>query len=88
MYYIGYDIGSSSVKVALVDEKTKKSIAVVSEPKNEMVIKAGKFNWAEQDPNIGGIVFARQQNESYMKIKFRQRIFLRSVFHIKCMDWL
>ena len=52
MYYIGYDIGSSSVKVAIVDEKTKKSIAVVSEPKNEMVIKAGKFNWAEQDPNI------------------------------------
>ena len=52
MYYIGYDIGSSSIKVAIVDEKTKKSIAVVSEPKNEMVIKAGKFNWAEQDPNI------------------------------------
>ena len=52
MYYIGYDIGSSSVKFTLVDEKTKKSIAVVSQPKNEMVIKAGKFNWAEQDPNI------------------------------------
>ena len=30
MYYIGYDIGSSSVKVALVDEKTKKSIALLN----------------------------------------------------------
>ena len=52
MYYIGYDIGSSSVKVALVDEKTNKSIATVSEPKDEMLIKAHKFDWAEQDPNL------------------------------------
>ena len=52
MYYIGYDIGSSSVKVALVDEKTNKSIATVSEPKDQMLIKAHKFDWAEQDPNL------------------------------------
>ena len=52
MYYIGYDIGSSSVKVALVDEKTNKSIATVSEPEGEMLTKARKFNWAEQDPNL------------------------------------
>ena len=44
MYYIGYDIGSSSVKVALVDEKTKKSIAVVSEPKNENVYRLNESN--------------------------------------------
>ena len=52
MYYIGYDIGSSSVKVALVDEKTNKSIATISEPEDEMLIKARKFDWAEQDPNL------------------------------------
>ena len=52
MYYIGYDIGSSSVKVALVDEKTNKSTVTVSEPEDEMLIKARKFDWAEQDPNL------------------------------------
>jgi len=52
MYYIGYDIGSSSVKVALVDEKTNKSIATISEPEDEMLIKALKFDWAEQDSNL------------------------------------
>ena len=32
MYYIGFDIGSSSVKVAIVEIATGKSIGVVQEP--------------------------------------------------------
>jgi xylulokinase len=50
-YYIGYDIGSSSIKVALVDATSGKSLAVVNEPKGEMEILCPEEDWAEQDPN-------------------------------------
>ena len=38
MYYLGLDVGSSSVKAAIVDAKSGKSILSVHEPKNEMGI--------------------------------------------------
>ena len=50
MYYIGYDIGSSSVKIALVDTESKKRISIISEPSEQMDIISMKPNWAEQDP--------------------------------------
>ncbi|KJD31449.1 carbohydrate kinase [Tamlana nanhaiensis] len=52
MYYLGLDIGSSSIKAALVDTETSKSIAVVQEPEQEMDMYAEKNGWAEQDPDI------------------------------------
>jgi len=51
MYSIGYDIGSSSIKAALVESSSGKSIAVVNEPKNEMGMISLKNDWAEQNPN-------------------------------------
>ncbi len=51
MYSIGYDIGSSSIKVALVETASGKSIAVVSEPKVEMEMTALENGWAEQHPD-------------------------------------
>ena len=49
-YYLGLDIGSSSIKAALVDIETGESIGVVQEPKEEMTMIAQKNGWAEQDP--------------------------------------
>lgn len=50
MYYLGLDIGSSSVKVAIVEAKTGKSLGSLHEPEHEMQIISLKSNWAEQDP--------------------------------------
>ncbi len=52
MYHLGLDIGSSSVKAALVDGRTGKCIFKIQKPENEMTIQAVKSGWAEQDPEI------------------------------------
>jgi len=52
MYYLGIDIGSSSIKAALVNTETGKPVAVVQEPENEMGMTALKSGWAEQHPNV------------------------------------
>ena len=52
MYYIGYDIGSSSVKVAIVEAATGEKIVAINEPQEEMEIIAHHKDWAEQDPEI------------------------------------
>jgi xylulokinase len=50
-YYLGLDIGSSSIKAALVEVESGKSIGVVQEPEEEMGMFAQKNGWAEQKPN-------------------------------------
>jgi xylulokinase len=50
MYTIGYDIGSSSVKAALVEAQTGKVLARVTAPDTEMGMDAPEAGWAEQDP--------------------------------------
>lgn len=50
-YYLGLDIGSSSIKAALVEIESGKSLGVVQEPKEEMSMYALKNGWAEQKPD-------------------------------------
>lgn len=52
MYYIGYDLGSSSVKAALVDSESGKSVGVTQYPEQEMAILSIQPGWAEQDPDL------------------------------------
>lgn len=52
MYLLGFDIGSSSVKAALVNAKTNETIAVVQYPSREMPIDSPQSGWAEQDPAV------------------------------------
>lgn len=50
MYLLGFDVGSFSVKAALVDSLTGATVASDFYPKTEAPIKALKHRWAEQDP--------------------------------------
>lgn len=50
MYLLGYDLGTSSVKAAIVDAETGKCVATDFYPKSEAPIKSKNPGWAEQNP--------------------------------------
>jgi xylulokinase len=52
MYLVGIDIGSSSVKVSLIDANSGECVATDFSPKQEMTIIASRIGWAEQDPEM------------------------------------
>lgn len=52
MYSLGYDIGSSSIKCAILEIESGKSIAHDFYPEEEMAINTPQKDWAEQDPEL------------------------------------
>lgn len=50
MFFIGYDIGSSSIKAALVEANTLRPIHTVKYPELELPIASPNKGWAEQHP--------------------------------------
>ncbi len=50
MLLLGIDLGSSSIKVAIVDAQSKKLIGVEKYPKTEMSMISHHKGWAEQNP--------------------------------------
>ena len=52
MYSLGIDIGSSSVKVSLLDIQSGKCVATATNPKTEAPITALRKGWAEQSPDM------------------------------------
>jgi len=52
MLLLGIDLGSSSVKVSVVDGGTGRAISSASYPSSEMEISAPMPGWAEQDPEV------------------------------------
>jgi xylulokinase len=52
MYLLGYDIGTSSVKAALVDGNTGQTVASAQYPDTEAPILSKQAGWAEQEPEM------------------------------------
>jgi len=52
MYLLGLDIGTSSIKAAILDAETGTCTASCQSPETEMGILSPKSGWAEQDPEI------------------------------------
>ena len=51
-YLLGLDIGSSSIKAALVNSETGQAVASAQSPIEEMPMLAKNPGWAEQDPEM------------------------------------
>lgn len=51
MLLLGIDLGTSSIKVSVVDAASQKTIVSVQYPETETPIIALQHGWAEQDPN-------------------------------------
>lgn len=52
MQFLGYDIGSSSVKAAILDGASGSTIASAQYPPSELAIQSPQPGWAEQDPAV------------------------------------
>jgi xylulokinase len=52
MYFLGLDIGSSSVKLAILDGESGTCVAQTQQPETEFVIQAASPGYAEQSPDI------------------------------------
>ena len=52
MYLLGYDVGSSSIKAALLDAQSGEVLASATSPKKELPINSPQPGWAEQAPEV------------------------------------
>jgi xylulokinase len=74
MYFLGYDVGSSSVKASLIDGATGECVASDFFPKQEMKITAVQAGWAEQHPDLWweNLKLATQSVMAQSKIEARK----------------
>ncbi|MEZ4906457.1 MAG: FGGY family carbohydrate kinase [Saprospiraceae bacterium] len=74
MYSLGIDIGSSSVKVNILNIENGESVANAFYPKNEMKIISKKSGWAEQNPETWWENFLRAYKEAISKYNIDTKI--------------
>ncbi|MDT0676342.1 xylulokinase [Autumnicola musiva] len=75
MYFLGIDLGSSSIKLSVLDGEKGKEICAVTVPDSEMEMIAPKFGWAEQDP----VVWWDYVKEGLGKIRHKHQVDLKKI---------
>lgn len=50
-YLVGFDIGSSSVKISIINSESGELVSSSFSPESEMKIESSKLGWAEQHPD-------------------------------------
>jgi xylulokinase len=75
MYFLGIDLGSSSVKLSVFDAEKSEVICSEMLPKSEMEIIAPKFGWAEQNPEL----WWKYVKEGLARISKKHKIDLKNI---------
>lgn len=70
-YLLGCDIGSSSVKVSLLQADTCKTVGSAQSPATEMKMDAPQSGWAEQDPAMWWKELVHAMNDLRARISFK-----------------
>ena len=52
MYSLGYDLGSSSLKISIVDAQYHNEVSTIKEPTTAFSIESEHPHWAEQNPEL------------------------------------
>ncbi|WP_417445070.1 xylulokinase [Joostella sp.] len=75
MFFLGIDLGSSSIKLSVLDTETEKCIASISVPDFELEMNAPKHGWAEQDPEM----WWQYVKEGISKLKTEHKIAISNI---------
>src|SRR5262245_28175285 len=69
-YLLGFDIGSSSIKAALLEISSGRTIASAFSPSSEMPIQSPEPGFAEQDPDMWWKELINAVNKLHQQVSF------------------
>lgn len=73
MLLLGIDVGTSSIKVSVVDAQTQQTIVSANYPETEAEIIAHKSGWAEQSPLSWWMFFQEALNKAHDTKKYNPK---------------
>jgi xylulokinase len=88
MLLLGIDVGTSSIKVSVVDGQTQKCVASAYYPETEAEIISHKSGWQNNHPKPGGNILNKLFSMPIQVTLIDPKDIAAMASLIKCMDWL